>query len=74
MASFLKLRDGGGFALRPQTATLCGVVRRHAEFLRASWGATIAPLLIATQILNTELNRSQQRRKHFLIDTKFDTF
>jgi hypothetical protein len=31
-------------------------------------------MLIATQLLNISVTRSQQTRKHFLIDTKYDTF
>jgi hypothetical protein len=72
MASFLNLRDDGGFPLRLREANFCGAVRWRAELLRASPGATIIPSLIAAQILNTELSRSQQRRKHFLIATFFE--
>jgi hypothetical protein len=44
-------------------STKTGIASSHPRFPQ---------FLIAIQILNIELTRSQQTRKHFLIATKFD--
>src|SRR5277367_3318345 len=69
MMAFLNLREGGGFAWKARNTNFRGVRHWCAELLRASRGATTMAFLIATQLLDSELSRSQQRRKHYLIAT-----